>query len=369
MNDRKIDFIVAVNHERYFEECKFYIEKLIVPEGYEIGLLSISDGQSMTSAYNEGMSASQAKYKVYLHQDVFILNKEFIFDILNIFMNDSAIGMMGVFGCENIPEDSVFFSNWDIGKIVADNTGELFTFNKNPDKPYIPVKAIDGLIMITQYDLPWREDIFQDWDFYDVSQSFEFRRKGYQVVIPFQKEAWCLHDCGISKLRGYEKSRTIFINEYCSEEAKKNPVTAHEYLNKEVEQAESLYRRTVALFENREIDKITNILMDIDYETIFHSKLRIMFIAMSIHNIEKDDIQRDYDFFIDNYHSWADFCNFYQEIKFMLRRIEQGYSDKKDIAFLQTLYSEKKVSKFALYVFIERYLAEKEKAYTFLFQH
>ena len=51
-------------------------------------------------------------------------------------------------------------------------------------RPYIDVEAIDGLIMITQYDIPWREDLFQKWDFYDVSQSMEFIRHGYKVAVP-----------------------------------------------------------------------------------------------------------------------------------------------------------------------------------------
>lgn len=41
---------------------------------------------------------------------------------------------------------------------------------------YQNVDAVDGLLMMTQYDLPWRDDLFSDFDFYDVSQAFEFRR-------------------------------------------------------------------------------------------------------------------------------------------------------------------------------------------------
>ena len=47
--------------------------------------------------------------------------------------------------------------------------------------------------MATQYDIPWREDLFQGFHFYDVSQSLEFQRAGYLIGIPNQANLWCIH--------------------------------------------------------------------------------------------------------------------------------------------------------------------------------
>ena len=70
------------------------------------------------------------------------------------------------------------------------------------------------MIMITQYDIKWREDIFDGFDFYDVSQSAEFQMKGYKIGVPHQKSVWCSHVCGYSKLTNYEKYRKKFCDEY-----------------------------------------------------------------------------------------------------------------------------------------------------------
>ena len=78
MNEKKICFISAVNNEIEYEECLFYINNINIPEGYEIETIAIRNSKSLTSAYNEAMKQSDAKYKVYLHQDVFIINKNFI---------------------------------------------------------------------------------------------------------------------------------------------------------------------------------------------------------------------------------------------------------------------------------------------------
>lgn len=43
VEDRKdtIAFIICVNNELYFEECKYYIERLKVPAGYDIDVIGI----------------------------------------------------------------------------------------------------------------------------------------------------------------------------------------------------------------------------------------------------------------------------------------------------------------------------------------
>ena len=75
--------------------------------------------------------------------------------------------------------------------------------------------AIDGLFMATQYDLPWRADLFHGWHFYDISQSREFINAGYKVVIPYQQEPWVIHDCGRKELgENFYDSMTIFKDNY-----------------------------------------------------------------------------------------------------------------------------------------------------------
>ena len=71
----------------------------------------------------------------------------------------------------------------------------------------IEVEASDGLLMVTQYDFPWRDDLFDKWDFYDVSQSLEFIRHGYKVVVPYMETPWCIHDDGFVNLKNYYEER------------------------------------------------------------------------------------------------------------------------------------------------------------------
>lgn len=85
MNKKQIAFIICVNDDEEFAECMYYLERLYVPEGYSTDIISIQNAPSMAGGYNAAMKDSDAKYKVYLHQDVFIMNRMFISDLIDIF--------------------------------------------------------------------------------------------------------------------------------------------------------------------------------------------------------------------------------------------------------------------------------------------
>ena len=51
--------------------------------------------------------ASDAKYKVYLHQDTLVVNKHLVADLLSIFA-DELVGLVGVIGCRSLPRSGVW---------------------------------------------------------------------------------------------------------------------------------------------------------------------------------------------------------------------------------------------------------------------
>lgn len=217
MNNEKICFITCVNDERLYEECLMYINSLDIPKNFSIETIALRGADSIASAYNKAMREVDAKYKVYLHQDTFIINKNFIYDISDIFNKNIAVGMIGVAGVKDVPVNGVW---WDsdnrVGKVYDSHTGKMDIYEFNNFEGYFDeVMAIDGLIMITQYDLLWREDKFDGWHFYDLSQSMEFKQNNYKVVVPKQDKPWCMHDSGIANIsNGYNEYRMKFVKEY-----------------------------------------------------------------------------------------------------------------------------------------------------------
>ena len=84
MDEKKICFIIYKDKNAKYSDNLEYIRSLNIPDGMQIECLSIEDNESKFSAYNEGTEASDAKYKVYMECSTYIVNKNFIYDILSI---------------------------------------------------------------------------------------------------------------------------------------------------------------------------------------------------------------------------------------------------------------------------------------------
>lgn len=216
MNDKKICFIISVKDELSFEECLFYINNLQNPNHFTIDIIPMRNFKSLASAYNFGLTSSDAKYKVYLHDDVFITNKDFINNLINIFNLDNKIGLIGMCGPKKLPSNGIWWESSNLfGKVYDSSSGNLRLLSFNEiTSDYEEVNSVDGLLIATQYDLKWREDLFNDLYFYDISQSLEFINQNYKVIVPKQDIPWCSHHCGIVDSNDYELNRKIFIDNY-----------------------------------------------------------------------------------------------------------------------------------------------------------
>ena len=209
-----ITFIICSNNEMELEETEYYIKRLYVPDECSVDILVVNDAKSMCAGYNEAMKASKSEYKIYMHHDVRILDKYFLFYLLNIFAYDENIGMIGMVGTREFAEDGLvwhgqLYGSWIEGKVDSATMYSCYETNELHD-----VLLADGLLLATRHDILWREDLFDSWHFYDASQCMEFKKAGYKVVIPYQQQAWCLHECGWSDITEYRKYSDIFRNEY-----------------------------------------------------------------------------------------------------------------------------------------------------------
>lgn len=220
MNPNKICFILCSNNELMLNECIHYIEQLDIPKDYELDLLTIADASSMTEAYNEAMQESDAKYKIYLHQDVFILNRNLLTDLLTIFTSDPSIGMVGMVGYDAISADGLMWHEPRLGNLWLYNRAHTYpplqTYRFSLDQDGIANAAlIDGFFMATAYDLTWDTEDVKAWDFYDAYQSIAFWQHHYRVVVPNQKYPWCLHDDDrFLGLTHYDTYRQKFMKRY-----------------------------------------------------------------------------------------------------------------------------------------------------------
>jgi Glycosyltransferase like family len=219
MKEKTILIVVCVSDEELLKQWAKQIQNVFVPPDYYVHILPIYNAKSMTSAYNQAASFP-AKYKIYLHQDTFLINQHIFLELIALFTENEKLGLIGVAGCQYVPSNGVWWEGKNlVGQVVEyrNERYQLLSFESPfyKKKPFTSVQAIDGLFMATQYDLPWREDLFQGFHFYDVSQSFEFRKAGYLVGVADQTKPWCLHYNGDEfDAAAYETDRQIFVEKY-----------------------------------------------------------------------------------------------------------------------------------------------------------
>lgn len=334
---KKVAFIICNNNDLYYRECIRYINELKIPEGYETDIICITGADSIAEAYNAAMESSYARYKVYLHQDVFIYNKNFIQDMVTIFQSDEQLGLLGMIGGVNLPQNAVTWNAWNRGATYACNNKCAFPLmcQQTPEKGWTDVEAIDGMMMITQYDIKWREDLDLGWDFYDVSQSLEFRRKGYKVGVAFQEKPWCMHDCGISKLVKYDVSREkilmeyrdFFLNEFV-------PLNNLEVLSLQEKIFQEL-KKNIEQKNFRQALQIKSMLGEIKIESN-HLQYTLNFVE-----IYEEELKRNLQSagFFDGINTWEEIKEKYDTVKFMIRRMNQDMNSQEAQELLNLIKS------------------------------
>lgn len=348
MNTSQFAFIICANSEQYYNECVRYIQDIYIPENFSVDIICIQEADSMAQGYNAGMRSSDALYKVYLHQDTFILNRNFLYDILKVFESDENIGMIGVLGVRELPQDADCYLKWDTGAVTAHNGKTVLDLNlyQNKDKKYIPVKAIDGLIMVTQRDIPWREDFLDGWDFYDVSQSLEMDRHGYMVVVPYQEKLWCYHDCGASKIEKYHFYRHKMIRKYPQyfkgDDFKEDADASQQ---RHVQNA-GICSGMIKLVSAGAYDELVSISNSIQEALLQDTDIRELVNLMKIYSLEKESDSGHFsEWWI--FRDWEQIREYYRWLRFVLLRIGYQREDER-IEELKVLMKEGRISRDAV---------------------
>ena len=210
MNDKKIA-VIAQCDPNGVSAIRPYLDAIDVPQGYAVELIEVPSGGNVADTYQRAMEQSDAKYKVYLSPGSILLRLNFFEEMLRIFTQDPAIGIIGLIGAKQLSTSGVLAKSAFVrGRLLyADDT--VF-HGENIESDIEDVMAVSGDLVATQYDLPWRADLFHNDCFYAEAQCIEFRRKSYRTVVPRQEEAWLL--AGTKEISYDEVSRNVFLDMY-----------------------------------------------------------------------------------------------------------------------------------------------------------
>ena len=345
MDNKKIAFIICTNNMQYYEECVRYIQELEIPEGFGTDILCIQEASSMAEGCNGGMQSSDAKYKVYLHQDTFIINRNFIGDILRIF-EEEQIGMIGVLGADKLLPNAEGDSDWNVGNVMVYSgryAEKIGFWTQNAEQEWTEVEAVSGVLMATQYDIPWREDIFDGWDLYDISQSLEMRRQGYRVVVPYQKTPWCYHDCGCHESKNaaiyWSKLRQVYGERICErpEQKKKNGYQ---------QEIKGVSKQLVELLAGHQYEALKEIAEKMREKWLPDTEIREVMNLMEIYSLESASVNEKHSEWFELW-DWERIRQYYNWVRFVVLRMEYEREDER-VEELKEMVEEGRISRDAL---------------------
>ena len=189
MDENQIAVIVYKTTDTPSDEISQMLKHLNVPKGFRPTAHIINDANRWT-AHNRVMKVSDAKYKVYIDDRTELLNENMLIDLIELFQSDRSIGMIGCSGSIELSTSGNTYQSVNRCGTLYIGPNKFRFKGDMPKAAYQEVEVLDGFMLATQYDIDWRDDLFDENSFGDAAQCIEFRRKGYKCVVARQEQPW-----------------------------------------------------------------------------------------------------------------------------------------------------------------------------------
>ena len=144
------------------------------------------------SAYNIGVAKARGEIAVFVHEDVFFMERGWGQVLERKFAADSSIGLIGVAGTQYLCKDKMSWAHagrpFIRGRVVheLDNGAKFMLTVFSWDKSDAEVVAVDGLFFAVRRELFDRlrfdEKTFDGFHFYDLDISMQVRRTHRLIV-------------------------------------------------------------------------------------------------------------------------------------------------------------------------------------------
>lgn len=181
----KVDFIVAYNTNN-ISKCIECINGLKVPEGVMVGTLGIEGDNRIDEVYNACQQESGADYRVFLKENVYITNENFISDMLSFFDTNPSADAAGIVGGYRNGD----FIEWTSGAvdIVNDDRADRLLLGASQETDYI-----SGQLIVCRETYDWTSS---DDKSFDITFSENAKAQGKILAVFPQTTPWCIWEYG-----------------------------------------------------------------------------------------------------------------------------------------------------------------------------
>jgi len=202
-----ISIIVNVTNEEQYnnfflpglEESIVYTKKL----GFSnLDIIAIRSTESITKIYNDGIRRAKYAIKVFVHQDVKVLNVDWITKLFYAFAVDCDIALVGVVGSTLTIDDNfcAIDRKYKIGELFLGKNYEDVQYNIFTDR-FVQVQVIDRFFMATNRSIFWDENL-KETDLYDVDYCNTINDMKLKIATMPHK-MWHIGDAALNSDRSY----------------------------------------------------------------------------------------------------------------------------------------------------------------------
>ena len=206
MNPHKFCFISCFSDIEKDLQIDNAIRQLHIPPGYELEYLGVSDVPSKARGYNEAIEATDAEYKIFFNENVTLSNPDILNAIIQIYMADPDIVVIGVLGTARMPVDMVLQHGITYGK-PSDETFPV-------DGKYIEVLCISDDFLVVRGDFRFDDKTFDGDYFFAEALCANMLKSKKKIVVADQSLPWINKTLQPDYSPSFEKYRQIALEKF-----------------------------------------------------------------------------------------------------------------------------------------------------------
>ena len=217
-----VDLIICSRNPRLLEICLANAKKTAFKEFNPIIIQNNPRKFSLTEAYNLGIQQSKSEILVFMHEDVWLLSKNWDEMLRKIFSGTANLGVVGVAGTNYLDEIAqwyIYGANHCRGAVMHSDGQRIWVndFGGDPQEPIAPVVVVDGVFMACRKEVILKNNLyfseaFNHFHFYDISWSAAVFRCGFSNVVT--REIQLLH-LGLGDLdENWDIERKKFVEKF-----------------------------------------------------------------------------------------------------------------------------------------------------------
>ena len=113
--NNKIAIIIHKRNERNYAICMESLRALNCPFEWDIKFYTTTAaGRNIAKLRENAQDEIEAAIKIYLEDDVWLLDEKILFNIVNTFNENSDIALIGLAGTNEVPVSGIAQSSWNI---------------------------------------------------------------------------------------------------------------------------------------------------------------------------------------------------------------------------------------------------------------